>query len=513
VRSLEERLSDHETASEEQSARLDSVSCELEETRELLKESEEQRTESESRINELTESLSLSQNQVSELESMNESLSAELSRVREDLTEQLRGVEEAADEEKSIYEHELSRLRQIVSSHQDSHLPQEPQVAASPDDHLLEQIRESSTLLGEMVHILTPSLVESENVDFQIPSDSNSETHLSFLQRSLLVLRLSVERSSKSIQHLEQQVMDCNETMEYQQKKIDSLKTNKKNLLEELHELQETVETLQEMSEKGSRTKGGRGHGEGGDDDEEEEDSSTARLRFHLKEQQMSIEIENLKKQLSEVNGANGKYVTELEQMIENLQHENFDLKSLSTGLGPSSGSLATNGYHAPHSASPSPPIPSSSHGLTPDLEDLMDNMTMKIKKLETQLNASKKHESQQVLLNSQLENEKNQLLVRCEELEDGMRSLVEASEGQEFRIQELLREIQQREEEIRDGNSVASTQQLKALEGTHYSPPSVPPSTSFPLLLSIQRSAVSSMKSSRGLNSFLRSERGAFNS
>lgn len=81
--------------------------------------------------------------------------------------------------------------------------------------------------------------------------------------------------------------------------------------------------------------------------------------------------------------------------------------------------------------------------------------MTMKIKKLEAQFNASKKQESNQIQLNKQLESDKIQLrdivanfelevdtlTNRCEELENGIRSLIETSERQELKITELTEE------------------------------------------------------------------------
>jgi hypothetical protein len=415
----------------------------------------EQRVDFETQLSELRATISLFQSEgvgVSELESEISRLQTEISWIREESIAR----EKSVNEEKADYERQLEQLRDVASHHSSS----DDQKLSSPSLEFLSQLRETSSLIGEMIQLSSPALLESEPIDFFISPQSDSETQLSFFQRNLLFFRLSLERNETESTHqlhhqlqdtthqleecthqlrdYEQQCQEMNETIEYQQKKIESLKTNKKNLLDELRELRETLETIQDSTGDGP---GGVSSGNGNGNGREGEDGSEKYLK----------EIEILKRQLTETNQSNEKYVSELEQMVDHLQSENFDLKSYSntTLAAPhnTNGGPHTNGSGYPHSSSPSPPpttpsVSSANHGLTPDLEDLLDNMTMKIKKLESQLTASKKQESSQILFSQQLEQQRSVLSVRCEELESGMRALVETSERQEGRISELLDEI-----------------------------------------------------------------------
>jgi chromosome segregation ATPase len=482
---------------EEQSAKYDSLSCELEETRDLLEQSvqslsslrvevdvlqetvsekqkrvdllqhdlqgleeesvtlqneisrlaalkEEQRVAFEGELSELEEvnsSLQLGGVGVSELESEICRLRSEISSIREECSTRVKSMSDLAEQERQDYEMELDQLRERSSHSIDS------------QSELLPQIRETSLLLGEIVQLFSPSLLESEPMDFHISPESDTETHFSFLHRSLLMLRLSLARDEhkQTVHTLQEQHQEMVETIEYQQKKIESLKTNKKNLLQEMKELQETIEALQESGDSSNSTSAVSHRSI------HKENEMTERSE---EEHALKTEIEILKRQITEINQTNEKYVGDLEQMIENLQSENFDLKSY-----PSHPIVGTNGhsngvstYQPSPSPSSSPSLPSN--GLSPDLEDLIDNMTMKIKKLETQLNASKKQESSQILLSQQLENERKQLTVRCGELEIGMRALVETSERQENRISELLDEIDRLEGIVESASSGKSQNQ-----------------------------------------------------
>ena len=182
--------------------------------------------------------------------------------------------------------------------------------------------------------------------------------------------------------------------------------------------------------------------------------------------------------------------------MIESLQSEMLELKNSSHGMSNIT-DIATNGHNPLESSKEIQKLLAEiennkkiieefqgstmkPNGVTPDLEDLIDNMTMKIKKLETQLSASKKQESNQLQLNKQLESDKVQLkdiisnfesevdalTNRCEELENGIRSLIETSERQEMKITELSEENDELKEKLHPNvNNTHLITRMKDLE------------------------------------------------